>query len=115
MQDLLEGAAIRSDREQGRRNFVPAVPLISIFKVVEVIDSQTIRVAEMWRWQGKRGDRIRPTGYRPPEEGQPGFEEAVEKLGKFILGEEVELSRPQRVDSGRLVCHVVVDGTPLMV
>jgi len=83
------------------------------WKVVEVIDGDTFRVSPQWKWKEESGDRIRPTGYDVPEEGQPGHDEAREKLKRIVSDKEVELKNPVDIDRGRLVCDVFVDGKNL--
>jgi len=47
---------------------------MSEFKVSEVIDGDTFKVQNGWKWNGKTGDTVRPTGYNTPEENERGYE-----------------------------------------
>lgn len=79
-------------------------------KVTSVIDGDTFIVSPSWTWNGQSGDRVRPTGFDAPEKGQPGYEAAKQKLTKLILGKTVELRTAHRIDRGRLVADVYLDG-----
>jgi endonuclease YncB( thermonuclease family) len=50
------------------------------FKVIEVTDGDTFVVSPNWEWNGESGNAVRPVGYNAPEQGDPGFDEAKEKL-----------------------------------
>ena len=65
------------------------------FKVVNIIDSDTFEVMPPWKWGDRSGIRVRPTGYNIPEEGQPGYQNAKDKLQKLILKKEVSESKNQ--------------------
>ena len=86
---------------------------MSSFKVVSVIDGDTFDVNPNWNWSGKKGNRIRPTGYDAPELYKPGGLAAKEKLRRLILGKQVDLKTAYKVDRGRLVCDVYLDGKNL--
>jgi len=47
-----------------------------LFTVSEVIDGDTFKVQNGWKWDNKTGDTVRPTGYNTPEENERGYEEA---------------------------------------
>ena len=81
------------------------------YTVSEVIDGDTFKVKEGWKWGEKIGDIVRPTGYDAPDEGESGYEEAKQKLKKLILNEKVEIKNPQTIDDwGRLVADVYYKG-----
>ena len=80
------------------------------FRVTEVIDGDTFKVSENWKWKGHSGDTVRPTGYDTPEENEPGYNEATLKLKKLILGKDVELKNPVKLSFERLVCDVYIGG-----
>ncbi len=61
------------------------------FTVSEVIDGDTFKVKEGWKWNQRGGDTVRACGYNTPEKGEPGYEEAQEKLNRLILNEKVEI------------------------
>ena len=84
------------------------------FTVSEVVDGDTFKVKNGWKWDNKTGDTVRPTGYDAPEKGEPGYEEAKEKLRRLILNEKVEIKNPQTIDDwGRLVTDVYYKGKNL--
>jgi len=49
---------------------------MSEFIVSEVVDGDTFKVKNGWRWNNKVGDIVRPTGYNTPEKWQTGYDEA---------------------------------------
>ena len=84
------------------------------FTVSEVVDGDTFKVKNGWKWDNKTGDTVRPRGYDAPEKGEPGYEEAKEKLRRLILNEKVEIKNPQTIDDwGRLVADVYYKGKNL--
>ena len=77
------------------------------FTVSEVIDGDTFKVKNGWKWGDKTGEIIRPTGYDTPEKGQDGYEEAKKKLSNLILNKTVDIQNPKTIDDyGRLVADV---------
>ena len=84
------------------------------FTVIEVVDGDTFKVKNGWKWGDKRGEVVRPTGYNTPEEGKSGYEGAKEKLRRLILNKKVEIKNPQTIDNwGRLVADVYYKGKNL--
>ena len=83
------------------------------FKVIEIIDGDTFKVAPYWKWNNKRGNIVRPTGYNTPEEGRLGYQSAKEKLKRLILGNYVELKNAIKVTYDRLLCDVYYNGRNL--
>ncbi len=86
---------------------------MAVFRVTTIIDGDTFTVAPQWQWNGQSGAHVRPTGYDAPELHEPGGQAAKAKLSRLILGRNVELRTAHRVDRGRLVCDVYVDGRNL--
>lgn len=84
-----------------------------MFEVTSIIDGDTFDVAPSWQWNGATGTRVRPTGYNAPELHSPGGLSAKDKLGRLILGQQVELRTAYRIDRGRLVCDVFFKGRNL--
>lgn len=80
------------------------------FKVIKVIDGDTFDVSPDWRWGGQTGFRVRPTGYDAPELPTQSGKAAKSKLENIALGESVELGEAYRIDRGRLVCQVFIQG-----
>lgn len=78
---------------------------MSIFTVTAIIDGDTFDVTPQWQWNSQTGSRIRPAGYDAPELHTYGGQAAKDKLSRLILGQQVDLREPHRVDRGRLVCE----------
>lgn len=83
------------------------------FTVRRVIDGDTFEVSPNWKWNEQTEHVVRANGYDTPEEGQPGYQEAKDRLTNLILGKEVELKDPIRITYGRLLCDVYYNGTNL--
>jgi endonuclease YncB( thermonuclease family) len=83
------------------------------FSVTWVVDGDTFDVSPPWRWSGQTGGRVRPAGYDAPELHQPGGQAAKAKLERLILGRSVELGAAYRIDRGRLVADVYLNGRNL--
>lgn len=83
------------------------------FKVTRVIDGDTFEVSPRWNWNNQTGDTVRANGYDAPERGQPGYQEAKEKLERLILNKSVELKNPIKITYGRLLCDVYIGGRNL--
>lgn len=83
------------------------------FRVSKIIDGDTFEVAEGWKWNGKSGSRVRPTGYNAPELHTAAGLLAKQKLTKLIQGEIVSFGDAYRIDHGRLVCDVYYNGRDL--
>ena len=87
---------------------------MSEFTVSEVIDGDTFKVKEGWKQNQRSGDTVRASGYNTPEKGEPGYEEAKQKLKKLILNEKVEIKNAQTIDDwGRLVADAYYKGKNL--
>ena len=82
-------------------------------KVINVIDGDTFDVSPSWRWNNETGNRVRPTGFDAPEIGTQAGEAAKRRLSQLILHRDVELGKAYKVDRGRLVCDVSLDGKEL--
>jgi len=80
------------------------------FTAVRIIDGDTFEVSPNWKWNNQSGNIIRVHGYDTPEQSEPGYQEAKEKLDKLICNKAVELKNPVRITYGRLLCDVYVDG-----
>lgn len=83
------------------------------FKVVKVIDGDTFEVSPNWKWNNQGGNIVRANGYNAPEQGQPGYQVAKDKLTRLILGKEVELKNPIKITYGRLLCDIYYQGKNL--
>jgi len=81
------------------------------FTVSEVIDGDTFKVKNGWKWDNKTGDTVRPTGYNTPEENERGYEEAKRRLSNLILNKKVDIKNAKTIDDyGRLVADVYYRG-----
>ena len=84
---------------------------MSEFKVSEVIDGDTFKVANGWKWNNNTGDTVRPTGYDTPEKNEIGYEDAKERLTRLILDKTVDIKDVKTIDNyGRLVADVYYNG-----
>ena len=83
------------------------------YHVVKIIDGDTFEVTPHWEFQDKTGNEVRPTGYNTPERGEPGYEEAKEKLTRLLLDNYVELKNPIGLSYDRLLCDVIYEGKNL--
>ena len=82
----------------------------------EVVDGDTLKVKNGWKWNEKKGDTVRPTGYNTPERGEPGYGRAKQRLKDLILvlGETVDIRSAKVVDEwSRLVADVYYNGKNL--
>ena len=82
-------------------------------KVTHIIDGDTFEVTPNWEWNGQTGNSVRPKGYNTPELGEPGYNEAKEKLAGLILNKEIELKNPVGLSYERLLCDVYINGQDL--
>ena len=76
------------------------------FTVTSIVDGDTFDVSPQWKWDGKTGTRVRPTGFNAPEMSTSGGQTAKNKLSGLISGKQVELRAAYKVDRGRLVSDV---------
>lgn len=83
------------------------------FRVNNVVDGDTFDVTPGWEWNGQKGSRVRPVGYDAPEMSEVGGQTAKNKLTALLYGKTVELGEAYRVDRGRLVCEVYLNGQNL--
>ncbi|MBS3774423.1 MAG: hypothetical protein KGY70_04505 [Bacteroidales bacterium] len=83
------------------------------FRVTEVIDGESFEVSPNWSFNSENGSTVRANGYNTPEEGQPGYIEAREKLRNLIEGNTVELRNKIKLTYGRLLCDVYFNGKNL--
>lgn len=80
------------------------------FKVTAVIDGDTFDVTPSWQWNGRTGSRVRPVGYDAPDLGSQTGLAVHNKLTNLVLDQQVSLGSAYRVDRGRLVCEVYLNG-----
>ena len=86
---------------------------MSEFLVIHIVDGDTFDVSPEWKWEGKSGSRVRPTGYDATELSDDGGHAAKEKLSRLILHKKVDLKTGHRIDRERFVCDVLYDGRNL--
>ena len=80
------------------------------FEVTRVIDGDTFEMSSNWKWNDQTGRVVRVNGYDTPEEREPGYQAAKDKLEDLILNKDVELKNPIRITYGRLLCDVYYNG-----
>lgn len=83
---------------------------MSQFTVIKIIDGDTFEVSPNWKWNGNNGLRVRPTGFDAPELPSYEGQVAAKKLSNLIRGKVVSLGDAYRVDRGRIVCDVYLNG-----
>tara|TARA_B100001964_G_C14187066_1_gene579137 strand:- start:509 stop:808 length:300 start_codon:yes stop_codon:yes gene_type:complete len=83
------------------------------FNVTNVVDGDTFDVNPEWEWKGNQGQRIRPKGFNTPERWEAGYSQAKKKLKELIHHKNVELKNAVKIDRGRLVCDVFLNGRNL--
>ncbi|KKL24417.1 hypothetical protein LCGC14_2415550 [marine sediment metagenome] len=84
------------------------------FTVTGIIDGDTFETDGDWTLNKETGHHVRIIGIDTPERGQPGYDAATQKLSDLVLGKSVELKGAVKVDRGRLVCKVYLDGTDIV-
>lgn len=82
---------------------IDSEPQNPTFIVTNVIDGDTVDLQD--------GERVRLIGINTPERGQPGFEEATERLKELILNKQVslEMDKSNRDKYGRLLRHIFIN------
>ena len=83
---------------------------MALFKVISIIDGDTIRVSPNWSLNGRNGDIVKIRGYRTPlEQDQPFVTKRVRNL---LLNQSVELKNAIQftADSEAILCDVVLNG-----
>lgn len=83
------------------------------FRVTVVVDGDTFDVSPGWQWNGQTGTRVRPAGYDAPEMNTPAGRGAKIKLNNMLSGQVVRLADAYKIDRGRLVCEVYLNGKNL--
>ena len=86
---------------------------MATFTVSAVVDGATFDVTPVWKWEGQAGKRVRPTGYDASELRNWDGAAAKAALERRILGKRIELGAAHKVDRGRLVCEVYINGKKL--
>ena len=83
------------------------------FFVTAIVDGDTFDVSPRWQWSAQTGQRVRAAGYDAPELHHPGGQAAKATLERLILGKSVQLGAAYRIDRGRLVADVYLNGRNL--
>lgn len=83
------------------------------FTVTTVVDGDTFDVSPSWKWDNETGDRIRPAGYDAPEFPSYAGQAAKDKLVRLVGGKQVDVGNAYKIDRGRLVCDVFLNGRNL--
>lgn len=102
------GSAPDADSEPAPEPFARPV-----FKVVHVIDGNTLEVRPHWVWNGHSGGKVQIANHHPPALNAPGGPEARGELAHLIRGNSIELGATEGIHHGRLVCEVYMNDTPL--
>ena len=79
------------------------------FKVIEIIDGDTIKVKPFWVWHKATGDIVRICGYEKPKDGIEQ-EFSKNKLTNVLLNECVQLKNPECAIDEALACSVLLRG-----
>jgi hypothetical protein len=82
---------------------------MALFKVIEIIDGDTIRITPDWTWNNKKGNIIKIIGYSSPLERDQKF--AIKKLSGLVLNRDVELKDAQiyAEESSAILCRVYLN------
>jgi hypothetical protein len=89
------------------------------FRVIDVIDGDTIKLSPGWNWKLSngdtlKGDTIRIFGYHLPPEGSYGFNFAKEKLKKLLLNQNITLKNAMVLPlneskNSKIACKVLLN------
>lgn len=87
------------------------------FKVIQIIDGDTIKVIPNFQWtdpngQNITGDTLRILGYILPHKQTYGYGYAKQKLEKLLLNKTVVLTNAQIINEtgiNQTACNVLVD------
>jgi hypothetical protein len=81
------------------------------YRVVEVIDPQTVRVEPPWNWESEHGDLVHINGMQIcPKKGHLK-QEIKQELQKCLVGQRVELRNTvKEVDSSYVMAYVHLNG-----
>lgn len=79
---------------------------MATFKVIEIIDADTIKVSPNWIFKERKGDIVKILGYNTPPEGYQLM--ATSRLKNLIYQKDIELKDAQffNPDSHALFCRV---------
>jgi len=84
------------------------------FTVSEIVDGDTFKVKNGWKWDNKTGDYCPFSWLNTPEENERGYEEAKRRLSNLILNKTVDIKNAKTIDDyGRLVADVYYRGKNL--
>lgn len=86
---------------------------MATFKVIEIIDADTIKVSPKWMFKEEKGDIIKVSGYRTPPENLQII--ASSRLKELIYQKEVELKDANffNPNSHALFCRVYLNGVDI--
>jgi hypothetical protein len=79
------------------------------FKVINIIDGDTIRVSPNWVFEGRKGDIVKIFGYGTPQERSQPF--AINRLRSLLLNNLVDLKNARKFNpnSEALLCSVFLN------
>lgn len=81
------------------------------FRVVRIMEGAAFEVP-LWRWNNKTGSRVYLRGALKPF-SNPYPENLTDRLGRFLLGKEVDLKNVEGIHDDGLICDVYYHGVDL--
>ncbi|MGY3212497.1 hypothetical protein [Mucilaginibacter sp. HD30] len=78
-----------------------------VFRVLEIIDSTTIRITPNWKWVEVSGGVVQIVGYSQPDNEIEDFVQV--KLNMLIHDKYIELKKPIEINDGVLRCSVYLN------
>ncbi len=83
------------------------------FKVIEIIDGDTIKVSPNWVFEGRKGDIVKISGYNTPPENLQIY--ATSRLKTLVHNKEVELKDAHffNPNSQALFCRVFLNSVDI--
>ena len=76
-----------------------------LFKVVEIIDKERIKVSPLWAWNNKTGSIVNIS-----QQLKINNEFFLKRLKTLLDNKEIELKNPIKADESSVHCYVFLDG-----
>jgi hypothetical protein len=83
------------------------------FRVLEIINSTTIRISPNWKWVDVSGYVVQIVGYTKPHHEIEDFIQT--KLIALIHDKEIELKKPIEINNGEIRCSVYLNQVDITV